>query len=77
MALFVALVAAAMWVMPAIEEGPDHFSAVLPWQFRLTSPGVQVVIWAKVGLGFGAKARPPLEGTRETTGSVRTATAAG
>ncbi len=70
MALFVALVAAAMWFMPAIDEVPDHFSAVLPWQFRLMSPGVQVVIWAKVGLGFGAKARPLLERRWPARGST-------
>ncbi len=63
-ALFAVIVAAAIWFMPAVDEVPERFSAMLLWRFRLTSLGMQAVIWATVGLGFGALARPVLEGRR-------------
>ena len=59
--------------MPAVDEVPEHFSAVLLWRFCLTSLGLQAVIWTTIGLGFGALARPLLEGRDRTTGPVRTA----
>lgn len=75
LALFAALVAAAMWFMPTVDEVPEHFSAVLLWQFRMTSLGMQAVIWATIGLGFGALARPIMEGTLSLTASARAAAA--
>lgn len=61
-ALFAALTVAAMALMPTVDEVPERFSAALLWQFRLTSLGMQAVIWATLGLGFGALARPVIEG---------------
>ena len=63
-ALFAVLLAASMWLMPAVDEVPEAFSAVLLWQFRMTALGMQAVIWTTIGLGFGALARPLLEGAR-------------
>jgi pimeloyl-ACP methyl ester carboxylesterase len=74
LALFVALVAAALWFMPAVDEVPEHFSAVLLWRFRMASLGMQAVIWAVIGLGFGALARPLLEKDRGLNAPVRAAT---
>ena len=56
LALFVALAASAVWLMPAVDEVPEHFSAVLLWRFRLASLGLQAVLWSVIGLGFGALA---------------------
>lgn len=60
-ALFAALAAAAAWAMPPVQEVPEDFSAALLWQFRLVALGMQAVVWATIGLGFGALARPLLE----------------
>jgi predicted cobalt transporter CbtA len=46
-----ALVKAAL---PDINEVPENFSATVLWQFRVASLGMQLVLWAVVGLGFGA-----------------------
>jgi hypothetical protein len=53
-AVFVAIVAAAQYVLPEIDEIPEHFSAGVLWRFRLASLGLQVVLWATLGLLFGA-----------------------
>ena len=74
-ALFAALVAAALWFMPAVDEVPEHFSAVLLWQFRMTALGMQAVIWSTIGLGFGTFAHRLLENIPLGDAPVRTATA--
>ncbi len=51
---FVAIVAVAMALLPAINEVPEHFPAALLWQFRVASFGTQAVMWATLGLLFGA-----------------------
>jgi predicted cobalt transporter CbtA len=51
--VFVAVVAAAMFAFPAINEVPEAFPAVLLWQFRLASLGTQAVLWGVLGLAFG------------------------
>ena len=33
---------------------PEAFPAVVLWQFRLASLGAQMILWAILGLGFGA-----------------------
>lgn len=62
MALFVAVTATAAWLMPAVHEVPRDFPADLLWRFRIVAVGLQAVMWATVGLGFGALARRLLEG---------------
>ncbi len=39
---------------PAINEAPRQFPAVVLWQFRMASLGAQVIMWAAIGLLFGA-----------------------
>jgi hypothetical protein len=51
---FVASIAVAMLVLPAIDEVPQGFPAALLWQFRLASLGTQAVLWTTLGLAFGA-----------------------
>lgn len=52
--VFVAIVAVAMALLPAIDEVPEHFPAAVLWQFRVASLGTQAIMWATLGLLFGA-----------------------
>ncbi len=52
-----ALVKAAL---PDINEVPEKFSAVTLWQFRVASMGIQIILWAVIGLLFGAVAERKL-----------------
>jgi hypothetical protein len=47
----VVLVAIAL---PSVNEVPEAFPAVVLWQFRMASLGAQAIMWATIGLGFGA-----------------------
>ena len=49
--LVVVLVALAL---PSINEVPAEFPAVVLWQFRIASLGAQLIMWATLGLVFGA-----------------------
>lgn len=40
-------------VLPAVDEVPAGFPASLLWQFRTASLGIQAVLWACIGVGFG------------------------
>jgi predicted cobalt transporter CbtA len=40
--------------LPAINEVPKLFPAVVLWQFRIASLGAQLIMWATIGLLFGA-----------------------
>jgi hypothetical protein len=55
-AVFVALVAAALKLMPAINEVPDAFPATVLWRFRLASFGLEAILWTTIGLVFGVLA---------------------
>ncbi|MBV8513396.1 MAG: CbtA family protein [Xanthobacteraceae bacterium] len=52
-AAYVAIVAIAIYVLPAVNEVPEHFSAVVLWNFRVASLGLHAVLWTIVGLLFG------------------------
>jgi predicted cobalt transporter CbtA len=41
-------------ILPGINEVPEAFPAVVLWQFRVASFEMQLVMWATIGLGFGA-----------------------
>lgn len=66
---FVAIIAVVQYAMPAINEVPDNFSAVVLWRFRVTSLGMHAILWATLGLGFGVLAEQ-----RIGTGSRRVVT---
>jgi hypothetical protein len=51
---FVAVVALAGLLLPAVNEVPADFPATLLWRFRLASLGMQAVLWTTIGLVFGA-----------------------
>jgi len=40
--------------LPAVNEVPEGFPAVVLWQFRVASLGAQVIMWITIGLVFGA-----------------------
>ena len=67
-ALCVMVVAA---VLPAIDEVPGNFPAVVLWDFRLDSIVMQAIMWTTLGLGFGAlaesKALPSYRSNRQVT----------
>jgi hypothetical protein len=46
----VAIIAIAGYVLPDVNEVPEHFSAIVQWNFRLSSLGLQAVLWTVIGL---------------------------
>jgi hypothetical protein len=57
---YVVIVAIAGYALPAVNEVPEHFSAVVLWNFRVASLGLQAVLWTVVGLLFGVLAERAL-----------------
>lgn len=51
---YLAVVAACGWLLPAVNEVPDDFPATVLWDFRVAALGTLVVLWAVLGLTFGA-----------------------
>jgi predicted cobalt transporter CbtA len=49
-------------ILPGINEVPDAFPAVVLWQFRVASFGMQLIMWATIGLAFGVLAERGLSG---------------
>lgn len=61
-ASYLALVAIAGLLLPAVNEVPDQFPAVVLWKFRIASIGAQFIMWATIGLLFGALTQRALAG---------------
>lgn len=59
-ACYVIVVAAAGLLLPTVNEVPDQFPAALLWRFRIASIGSQLLMWAAIGLLFGALAQRTL-----------------
>lgn len=53
-AAFVVAMMIAQFLLPTFNEVPDGFPATALWDFRIASLGTQLVIWATIGLLFGA-----------------------
>jgi hypothetical protein len=53
-AYYIALMAAFSFVLPAVNEVPEQFPAVVLWKFRIASVGAQLILWVTLGLLFGA-----------------------
>jgi hypothetical protein len=53
-AYYIALMTAVALVLPAVNEVPDQFPAVVLWNFRIASVGAQLIMWATLGMLFGA-----------------------
>jgi hypothetical protein len=54
----------AVRFMPAINEVPADFPAVVLWDFRVSAIGMQAVLWAALGVAFGFLAEPVLRSAR-------------
>jgi predicted cobalt transporter CbtA len=52
--VFILAIALVQVALPEINEVPKAFSAVVLWRFRVASLGMQFVLWATIGLLFGA-----------------------
>ena len=53
---YVAMLAAAMAVLPVVNEVPSDFPASTLWQFRMASLGIQTLLWSSFGVIFGVLA---------------------
>lgn len=53
LAAFIAAVGLAYAFLPAVNELPADFPALLLWKFRLSALGVQLTLWTVFGLLFG------------------------
>lgn len=59
-AAYLVAVTAVATLLPAVNEVPDAFPAVLLWQFRLASAAMQLTLWTALGLVFGVAAERAL-----------------
>ncbi len=55
-AFYLASVAVVAALLPSVNEVPSSFPAVVLWSFRIDSAAMQAIMWATLGLGFGAVA---------------------
>lgn len=53
---YITLVSVLQLVLPPINEVPSDFPAVVLWNFRVASIAMQALLWATIGLSFGAMA---------------------
>lgn len=60
LAAYAGVVGVAFAVLPGVNEVPAAFPATVLWRFRLASLGGQAVLWAAIGLIFGALAERSL-----------------
>jgi len=54
MAYYIAAMIVAGLVLPVVDEVPEEFPAAVLWKFRIASLGAQFIMWATLGLLFGA-----------------------
>lgn len=52
--VFIAIIAAIQLALPSVNEVPPDFPATLLWNFRSAAIGMQAILWATIGLLFGA-----------------------
>ncbi|WP_242901335.1 CbtA family protein [Actinomadura terrae] len=50
---FAVVIAVVYRITPEPDAIPEHFPATVLWDFRIASLGVQLVLWATIGLLFG------------------------
>jgi hypothetical protein len=53
-AYYLAIVVIAGFLLPVVNEVPQQFPAVVLWKFRMASLGAQFIMWATLGVLFGA-----------------------
>ncbi|MFW8587806.1 CbtA family protein [Rhizobium beringeri] len=54
--VYLVFIGVVLYLLPPINEVPENFSAMVLWRFRTTSLGMHVILWAALGLAFGALA---------------------
>jgi hypothetical protein len=52
--VYIVLASLAGFMLPSINEVPEGFPADLLWKFRVSSLGIQVILWGTIALVFGA-----------------------
>lgn len=57
---YIALMLVVGFGLPTVSEVPETFSAVVLWDFRMSTIAMQAVLWSIIGLAFGAVAEPAL-----------------
>jgi hypothetical protein len=62
---FIVLIVTGQLLMPSLDEVPKDFPASVIWHFRVATLGTHAVIWATLGLGFGAAAQRLLRSAPE------------
>ncbi len=67
---YLVVVGVVEWAMPIINETPAGFPATVLYDFRVASLGGQLVLWATIGLVFGALVDGRSRRTRDTRRSV-------
>lgn len=70
-AFYLVLVVAAALLLPAVNEVPAAFPAVVLWNFRMASLGAQVIMWTTLALAFGAAAQNAIAGGSLDAGRSR------
>lgn len=68
---YIAGMAIVMLLLPTVNEVPEAFSAVLLWDFRLSTMGMQAILWGVIGLAFGALSVPAMTADRRLVPSAR------
>jgi predicted cobalt transporter CbtA len=66
-ATYLVLMAAVGFLLPAVNEVPPEFPAVVLWKFRVASMGAQLIMWATLGLLFGGLTERAFTGGRLVT----------
>lgn len=70
---YIVFIALIQYLLPSINEVPEQFSAVVLWRFRIASLGMHAILWATLGLAFGAWAERELSQTRYRNPALRRA----
>ncbi|PKA41589.1 CbtA family protein [Rhizobium sullae] len=55
-AVYLVFIGFVQYMLPPINEIPEYYSAMVLWRFRTTSLGMHVILWAALGIVFGALA---------------------
>ena len=58
-AAFIVAAAVLHYLLPTVNEVPETFPATVLWDFRVAALGTQLVMWATLGLLFGALVARP------------------
>lgn len=69
---YIALVGIAAALMPAVKEMPQGFSPDVLWHFRVATLGTHAVLYATLGLAFGALAERWITQASAAAGTYRT-----